>query len=34
MKKAMSKKALAREADFWNRLKMAAGENPGKVCHK
>ncbi len=34
MKKAMSKKALVREAAFWERIKKAAGENPGKVCHK
>lgn len=34
MKKALSEKALAREAALWNSLKKAAKENPGKVCHK
>lgn len=34
MKKALSKKAALREAAFWAGVKKAAGENPGKVCHK
>jgi hypothetical protein len=34
MKKALSKKALDQEATFWDSLKKAAKENPGKVCHK
>lgn len=34
MKKTLSKKALAKEAEFWNNLKKIAKENPGKVCHK
>jgi len=34
MKKALSKKALAQEATFWDNLKKATKENPGKVCHK
>jgi hypothetical protein len=34
MKKALSKEALAQEAAFWESLKKATKENPGKVCHK
>lgn len=34
MKKALSTKALAKEASFWAGLKKAAKEHPGKVCHK
>jgi len=34
MKKALSEKALAQEAAFWESLKKATKENPGKVCHK
>jgi hypothetical protein len=34
MKKALSPKALAQEAAFWDRLKKATTTNPGKVCHK
>lgn len=34
MKKAVSKQALMKEASFWNDLKKAVRENPGKVCHK
>jgi hypothetical protein len=34
MKKTLSKKALAQEAAFWDSLKKATKENPGKVCHK
>jgi hypothetical protein len=34
MKKPLSKKVQAREATFWENLKMATRENPGKLCHK
>jgi hypothetical protein len=34
MKKELSKKALAQEADLWDSLKKAMQENPGKLCHK
>jgi len=34
MKKALSKKALVREAAFWDSIKMVLKENPVKVCHK
>lgn len=34
MKRPLSKKALAREATFWEGIKMALKENPGKSCHK
>jgi len=34
VKKAVSKEALVKEAAFWTALKLAAKENPGKVCHK
>jgi hypothetical protein len=34
MKKALSKKALFKEAAFWDGFKKIAKENPGKVCRK
>jgi len=34
MKKTLSKKALVKEAAFWNEIKKVVRENPGKVCHK
>jgi hypothetical protein len=34
MKKELSKKALLKEAAFWESLREAVKENPGKVCHK
>ncbi len=34
MKKPLNKKALVKEADFWDNLKKAAKENPGRLCHK
>lgn len=34
MKKILSEKALVLEAAFWDSLKNATKENPGKVCHK
>jgi hypothetical protein len=34
MKKPMSKKALAKEAAYWNAMKQLARSNPGMVCHK
>lgn len=35
MKKALSKEALAKEADFWKRVKKVAKENPAmQLCHK
>ncbi len=34
MVKNLSKKALAKEADFWGKRKKALKENPGKICHK
>jgi len=34
MKKALTKKALAKEAAFWDGLVKATKGNPGKVCHK
>jgi len=34
MKKPLSKEAVAQEAAFWESLKKAVKENPGKVCHK
>jgi hypothetical protein len=34
MRKALSKKALAKEAAFWESFKKVTKENPGKVCHK
>ncbi len=33
MKKAMSTKALAKEAAYWEKMKQALA-NPGTVCHK
>jgi len=32
--KIISKKALEREASFWDNIKKALKENPGKACHK
>jgi len=34
MKKTMSKKAMAKEAAFWDSLKKAVQSGPGKICHK
>lgn len=34
MKKALDKEALKKEASFWEAIKKAASENPGKVCRK
>jgi len=34
MKKVLSKKALEKEASFWNGLKKALKDNTMKVCHK
>jgi hypothetical protein len=34
MKKVLDKEALRKEASFWEALKKAAKENPGKVCRK
>lgn len=34
MQKPMSKKALAKEAAYWNALKNLAKVNPGTVCRK
>jgi hypothetical protein len=34
MKQALSQEALAKEAAFWDNVKKAVAENPGKVCHK
>ncbi len=34
MKKAPDKKVLAREAAYWEAVKKAASENPGKLCRK
>jgi len=34
MKKTLSKEALAQEAAYWDNLKKATKENPGKTCHK
>ncbi len=34
MKKPLSKKALDKEAAFWNAMKQQAKLNPGTVCHK
>jgi hypothetical protein len=34
MSKPLSKKALLKEAAFWNGLKRVAKDNPGKVCRK
>lgn len=34
MKKALSADALLKEAAFWDDMKKAAKENPGKACQK
>ena len=34
MKKTLSKKALEKEAAYWNAMKQLAKLNPGTVCHK
>lgn len=34
MRKPLSKKALIKEAAFWNNVKKRAGENTGKTCLK
>jgi hypothetical protein len=34
MKRLLSGKVLLKEASFWDNLKKAIKENPGKVCHK
>jgi hypothetical protein len=34
MKKPLSKKALLKEAGFWDNLKKAVTENPGRLCQK
>ncbi len=34
MKKPLSKKMLARETAFWEGIKTAMKEIPGKSCHK
>jgi len=34
MKKTLNEKALQQEAAFWDALKKAARENPGKSCRK
>ncbi len=34
MKKPVSKKALEKEAAYWNAMKLLAKLNPGTVCHK
>ncbi len=34
MKKALSKKALEKEATFWSNVKKAISENTVKACHK
>ncbi len=34
MKKALGKKALDKEATFWNDIKKAIAANTVKVCHK
>ncbi len=34
MKKTVSKKALVKEAAYWNAMKQAAKMTPGTVCHK
>lgn len=34
MKKALGKKALDKEATFWNDIKKALAENTVKACHK
>jgi len=34
MKKAPEKEVLKREASFWEAIKRAARDNPGKICRK
>lgn len=34
MKKTMSKKALLKEAVFWDGIKKVMKGNPGTACHK
>ncbi len=34
MKKTLSSKALMRETAYWERMKKALKENPGKACRK
>jgi hypothetical protein len=34
MKKPISEEALRQEAAFWEAIKQAAMENPGRSCHK
>lgn len=34
MKKAVSTKALQKEASYWNAMKKMATLNPGTVCRK
>jgi len=34
MKKLLSNKTLLKEASFWDGLKRAIKEHPGKACHK
>jgi hypothetical protein len=34
MKKALDREALRKEASFWEALKKATKEYPGKVCRK
>jgi hypothetical protein len=34
MKKTLDKEVLKREASFWEAIKKASRENPGKVCRK
>jgi len=34
MRKTLSKRALAKEASFWNNFKKVVKDNPGKLCHK
>jgi len=34
MKKSLDKEAVRKEASFWEAIKRAAIDNPGKVCRK
>lgn len=34
MKKSLDREALKKEASFWEAVKKAAENNPGKVCRK
>lgn len=34
MKKPLSRKAIEKEAAYWNAMKQLAKLNPGTVCHK